>query len=107
MFAQADLDCDSIYASQVAWMMGVCYHTRLSLLVEIGVSLTFCLGWPRVVILQIDLCLWNSWDYNLSHGTQQEILISAGNTELTSKKQLSRFVLPWSWQTESQKIASV
>jgi hypothetical protein len=51
-FCSGKLDCNSpIYASCMARMTGMCHHTPL--LLKMGVSLTFCLGWPGTVVLPI------------------------------------------------------
>jgi hypothetical protein len=53
VYAQAVLPHDPpIYASYIAGMAGMCYHVQV-LLVGMGVSRTFCLGWPQTTFLPI------------------------------------------------------
>jgi hypothetical protein len=64
-FAQASLDHNPpVYTACIARMTSMCHHTQL-FSVEMGVSLTFCLGWPPILILLVSTC----WDTGMSHLT--------------------------------------
>jgi hypothetical protein len=56
--------CPSCHRSWVSYLCFPCswdVPSWLVLLVEVGVFLTFCLGWPWTVVLP-NLCLLCSWD---------------------------------------------
>jgi hypothetical protein len=67
VYALAGLDSDLIYASHIAGMIGMSCYTKL-LLVEMGVSWSFCPGWPQTVILPIS-AFWVTRITGMSHPT--------------------------------------